>query len=167
MQSGPQLRMDGSKYFSTVHGERPPGDPLQHVHFYQDGLPFDAGRLLLTEMIENDERLKALAAKKLSRQPKQKAVEIVDDGDDGDHTPQDQPDDEDDGKSDVNLEMWLTGDAKYDFNKHIRGAIADRYQRRGINSVLNAVEFLVNEQKIVPVERLCPGFQLLLTPKAA
>jgi hypothetical protein len=92
MQSGPQLRMDGSKYFSTVHGERPPGDPLQHVHFYQDGLPFDAGRLLLTEMIEGDERLKALAAKKLSRQKKQ-VVAVVDadiDSVDGDHSPQDQ-----------------------------------------------------------------------------
>jgi hypothetical protein len=166
MQSGPQLRMDGSKYFSTVHGERPPGDPLQHVHFYQDGLPFDAGRLLLTEMIEGDERLKALAAKKLSRQKKQ-VVAVVDadiDSVDGDHSPQDQSDDEDD--SDINLELWLTGEAKYDF-KEVRAAIADRYQKRGVNSTRDAVEFLVSEQKIVPVERLCAGFQLLLTPKAA
>jgi hypothetical protein len=166
MQSGPQLRMDGSKYFSTVHGERPPGDPLQHVHFYQDGLPFDAGRVLLADMIKDDERLKALAAKKLSRQPKQKAVEIVDDDDDDDHTPQDQPDDEDDGDGDVNLEMWLTGDVKYIFAK-IRATIADRYQKRGINSIDNAVVFLVIEQKVVPVERLCAEFKEIIKKATA
>jgi hypothetical protein len=165
MQSGPQLRMDGSKYFSTVHGERPPGDPLQHVHFYQDGLPFDAGRLLLTEMIENDERLKALAAKKLSRQKKQ-VVAVVETDDDGDHTPQDVDDDEDDNDSDVNLEMWLTGDVKYIFAK-IRATIADRYQKRGINSIDNAVVFLVIEQKVVPVERLCAEFKEIIKKATA
>lgn len=162
--SVPQLRMDGGKYFSTVHGERPPGDPHQDVHYMQDGLPFDANRVLISRMIEGDERLVALAAKKLSRQKRQVAAVVP--AEDTTIVPQDAPDDEDedDGPADVNLEMWLTGEAKYIFAQ-IRATIADRYQKRGINSVDGAVEFLV-EQGVVPVDRLCPAFQKMMAKAA-
>lgn len=165
MTASPQLRMDGGKYFSTVHGERAPDDPLKDVHFYQDGLPFSASRVLLSDIIEGDARLMALAAKKLSRQKRQVAAVVPDD--DTDYTPPDAPDleDEDDGDADINLEMWLTGEAKYIFAK-IRATIADRYQKRGVNSIENAVEFLVNEQRVVPPERLSPQFQAMMKKAA-
>lgn len=160
MSSQAQLRMDGGKPFSTVHGDRPPGDPHQHVHYYQDGLPFSASRVLLADMIAGDERLVALAAKKLSRQKKQIATVIPDD--DG-ASPQDIPDDEDDeddDDGDINIEMWLTGEAKYIFAK-IRAVVADRYKKR-VNSIQDAVMFLAGEQQIVPVERLCPAFKEIM-----
>jgi hypothetical protein len=152
--------MDGSKPFGTVHGERAPGDPHQHVHYYQDGLPFDAGRLLLAEMIEGDERLTALAAKKLARQAKQPVTVAAAsiDGDDGDN-PQDIDDDET-AEDDTNLEMWLTGEAKYIF-ANVRNAIAARYQKRVI-SIADAVMFLVGEQKVVPADKLAPQYRTFI-----
>jgi hypothetical protein len=163
-----QLRMDGGKVFSTIHGERPPGDPHQHVHFYQDGLPFGADRKLLAAMIEGDDRLVSLATKKLARQKRQTASVPAVGLEQTDFTPPDVPDDEeddDDDDNDINLEMWLTGEAKYIFGK-IRATIADRYKKRGINNIENAVDFLVNEQRIVPPDRLSPTFQAMLKKAA-
>lgn len=157
MSASPQLRMDGGKYFSTVHGERTP--PNQHVHFYQDGLPFSADRVLLPDLIEGNEALMALAAKKLSRQKRQVAVAVPAMEDDGDN-PQDVPDDEEDDDGDVNLEMWLTGEAKYIFAK-IRATVADRYKMR-VKGIEDAVLFLAGDQKIVPFDKLCPAFQAVM-----
>lgn len=156
MQASPQLRMDGSKPFATVHGERPPGDPHQHVHFYQDKLPFNAQRILIDAMIADDPALKALAAKKIARQAKQKVLpaEIADETGDN---PIDIEDDEDDDVSgDVNLEAWLTG-TKYHFFA-VRNAIAERYKKR-VSTIADAVMFLCGEQNVVPIDKLAPSYR--------
>jgi hypothetical protein len=48
-----QIRLDRSRYFSEVRGERTANDPHADVHFQQDGLPFDAEGNLVDESEEN------------------------------------------------------------------------------------------------------------------
>lgn len=64
--------MDRSRDFSTVHGERGPDDRHSAVHYYQDGLPYDAEGLCLDDHPEMTaggklgDKKRALFAKKLA-----------------------------------------------------------------------------------------------------
>lgn len=161
-----RLRMDKSKYFSSVHGERAPDDAHAKIHFYQDGLPFDGEGLLLVDLVPEDKRelvdrrLKKLnAAQKPVPEPVRTAT-VSDPADD------DEDDDGDGDKSsetgqitpgDVNLEAWLRGEANYVWFS-IPAAIRQRFSKN-VSNKTDAVTYLVEEEKIVSPDQLAEALQ--------
>ncbi|MGA2129819.1 MAG: hypothetical protein ABSG76_27115 [Xanthobacteraceae bacterium] len=124
--------LDRSKPFGTVHGDLKDG-----VHFWQDGLPFDAQGKLAGASLTDEQRVRAerLARKSARLAPRQAAAAGAVDEEQA-------PD-----AGDVNLEAWLRGDAKYLYDA-VRTAIRGRYQK-DCPSIGDAVEFLVFEVKLV------------------
>jgi hypothetical protein len=165
----PRIRLDRSRYHSTVHGERTPDDPLAQVHYYQDGLPFDAAGHLVEDALD-DEQKSRLVRTTNKQAPPPTDVAPADAGAHG-HGAAESADVED--KADapasaaapvadepVNLELWLTGEAKYLFDQ-VQAAIRQRYSKT-VNTVVDAVEFLVLEQSLVDIgkvaKKLAPAF---------
>lgn len=168
MASAPKLRMDRSKPFSTVHGERMPGDLHQNTHFFQDSMPFDAGGLLIYDAIE-DPKIKAIADRKLKKLPAAKTGESR--SADGDSAGDDDldPDNDAGGDSkppastspdDVNLEAWLRGEATYPWFS-ITKAVRERHSSN-ISKQSEMVEFLVRDLKIIPEDQVAADLRDLL-----
>lgn len=163
----PHVRMDKSKTFSTVHGDRAPGDPHRDIHFFQDQLPFDAHGMLVEGYFDdqNDKggKLRALIERRLKKLSTKPAVEVADIGGDDD-------DYEDDGEvstaperddpNEVNLESWLRGEAQYQFYA-IRAAIQKRYSVV-VKDQRAAIEALVLDERIVPEGEIASRFKNLL-----
>lgn len=158
-----RLRMDKSKYFSTVHGERAAGDPHAKIHFYQDGLPFDGEGLLLVDLVPDDKRelvdrrLKKLAAtvQKPVPEPVRTAPVADPESDDGDDDADNQGDDaatQNITPGDVNLESWLRGEANYVWFS-IPAAIRQRFSKN-VSNKTDAVTYLVEEEKVVTPDQL-------------
>jgi hypothetical protein len=171
MAAAVQLRMDRSKAFATVNGERAPNDPHAKVYFFQDGLPFDAHGNYVDGLV-TEPKLLALAERKLKKlakasAPKDPAAIAGEpdglpgdqgDDDDGDESDEDRgpsPSDPQDG--DLNLQLWLMGQAQYQWFS-VAAAISKRYGKR-ITSVTDAVLFLVGEEKLVSGDQLAPHFK--------
>lgn len=168
MASTPKLRMDRSKPFSTVHGERLPGDVHQNTHFFQDSMPFDAAGYLIYDAIE-DPKIKAIADRKLKKLPAAKtseprSAEGDSDGDDGVDADTDaggatsppastSPDD-------VNLEAWLRGEEAYPWFS-ITKAVRERHNAN-VSKQADMVEFLVRDLKIIPEDQVGEDLRLLL-----
>lgn len=153
--SAPRLRLDRSKHFSTIHGNRPNGDPHQIAKFQQDGIHFDAQGLHIDALVPDDKR--ELLEKRLKRQIK--AAPKKDSAGEGDV--KDDPDDESGSSDDdVNLEAWLRGEAKYDWFA-ITKTMRDRY-KKNLTKQVDVVEFLVRDQKIVTPDQLDPKLAALL-----
>lgn len=155
--TAPKLRLDRSRYFAEVHGQRVPGDKHQFVHFIQDGIHFDASGLHLDDLVEDDDT-RALVDRRLKKQVKAaKGGEAGGGG--GDNS---DPGSKDSGSEsgDVNLEAWLRGEARYDWFK-ITKAARDRYQ---VNKTKQAdmVDCLVNEVKLVPRDQVAPDLLALI-----
>ena len=163
----PKVRMDRSKAFATVHGERDADSKYANVHFIQDGLPFDASGFLILDHEDfepNSEnpsekalKLRALAERKLKKASKGRPVVDPEDADapsdDADQGQDEGDDAEDDG---VNLEAWLRGEQ--DVQWHIlTQEIARRYKRR-VSNQADAVLFLV-EQGVVPPGEIAKKYQ--------
>ncbi len=161
MASSPKLRMDRSKPFSTVHGERVPGDPHQNTHFFQDNMPFDAAGLLIYDAID-DPKIKAIADRKLKKAPAAKTGEsrsAEGDGDDGDDDHETDNDADGDKKppasvspDDVNLEAWLRGEQAYPWFS-ITKAVRERHNAN-ISKASDMVEFLIRDLKIIPQDQV-------------
>lgn len=167
MASSPKLRIDRSRPYGEVHGERSPDDPHAPVFFFQDGLPFDAQGVLVYDAI-HDEKIRAIADKKLKKLAGKAAVaEPVDDGDGDDDD--DDSEDTGGGKSppvtpgDVNLESWLRGEANYHWAT-IAKTIRERYHQN-ISKQADAVAFLVYDEKVIPEDQVAADL-LALLPKA-
>lgn len=149
-----RLRMDKSRYYSSIHGERQPDDPHAKISFYQDGLPFDGEGLLLLDLVPDDKkdmverRLKKLNAARPEPEPVRTAPVVGEDDDDADdekRQPEITP-------GDVNLEAWLRGEANYVWFS-IPAAIRTRFGKNVANKT-DAVTFLVEEEKIVAPAQL-------------
>lgn len=138
-------RMDKSRYYSTVHGERESGDPMATVHYYQDGLPYDASGFLVLAAVAADKRKEADALIHKSSKT-QKAPKA-----DGDHDPSP---DQKVPVNEVNLVSWLRGEAEYPWFM-IPAAIRARYNKN-VSNKNDAVAFLVEAEKLVTVEELAP-----------
>lgn len=150
--TSPQVRMDKSREHSTIHGERTPDDPHAGVHFYQDGLPFDAQGILCADHrdLQGDSKqavkLREIVERKMKKASK--SQKIVDgeapaapaDDDDEPEAP------EADDNEPVNLEAWARGEQKVAWND-VSQAIARRFKRR-VTGKLDAIEFLI-EQKVI------------------
>ncbi|MET4187617.1 hypothetical protein ABIB86_000434 [Bradyrhizobium sp. JR1.7] len=164
MASASKLRMDRSKPFGTVHGERQPGDLHQNTHFFQDGMPFDAHGLLIYEAIE-DPKIKALADRKLKKLPAAKpAAEGDDDGAGDDDSDNDTGGDDTPPASsspeEVNLESWLRGEASYPWFA-ITKAVRERHSNN-ISRQPEMVEFLVRDLKIIPEDQVAADLRKYL-----
>lgn len=132
------LRLDRSKYFSSVHGEF-----QSPTHYYQDGLPFDAlGHLVVAEC--SKEQLAAADAKAPRSVPSKPG--------DKDSPPNplaaSQPALT---EGEVNLELWAKGQARY-VPGEVFAAIRERYSK-SVTTFADAIEFLVNEAKLIPPEQ--------------
>jgi hypothetical protein len=165
MASTPKLRMDRSRPYGSVHGERAPGDAHQNVHFYQDNLPFDAQGFLVYDAI-TDENAKKLADRKLKKLVVKPADEDGDDGADeadASSSSSDAAPAASGTSGDVNLDAWLRGEANYQWAK-ITKTVRERYHQN-ISKQADMVAFLVLDEKIIPENEVAPDL-LALLPKA-
>ena len=166
MTSTPKLRIDRSKPYGEVHGERTPNDPHSAVFFFQDSMPFDAQGLLLYELI-TDEKVKKRADQLLKKAAKaQVPAEDGDgEGDDGGSSGDkvDAANTASTNSTEVNLESWLRGEANYQWAK-ITKTVRDRYHQN-ISKQADMVAFLVLDEKVIPMDQVAPDLAALL-PKA-
>jgi hypothetical protein len=156
------IRLDRSRPFQTIHGDRTQGDPHYNVHFFQGNLPFDAqgalvppdpdrakpwvskdseGKPITCYPLYNEQMTKVLEAK-LKRAAAVKAKDEVDD-------------EEEDASEklvnladEVNLEAWLRGQAKYE--PHLIYAACKQRYHRSFTRLREVVEELVYDLKLVP-----------------
>lgn len=164
----PKVRMDKSRAFSTVHGDRPPSDRNARVFFFQDGLPVDASGYFMfdhPDMIEpgpeGDKRRK-MAERKIKKALAQQAKQPVraaplpsdddeEDGDDAADRVEAADDDAEQELEPINLDAWLRGEQQVEWQE-VTQEIARRYKKR-ISKMEDAVAFLVKEG-------VCPKGQL-------
>lgn len=144
------VRLDRSRDFSTVHGERRPDDPHYSVYFYQYNLPFDAAGILIADHpdIKADprkqaavEKLMKRAAKVVKQAPGDAIDQLLRDGEggeDGDGEPDDTPE--------LNLVMWARGEQKWKW-QGVSDAITARFSKR-VADKKGAIEALL-EEKVV------------------
>src|SRR6266403_1634016 len=154
MSASPKkLRMDRSRPFGTVHGERLPGDKSATAHFTQDGICFDAQGLHIDDLVE-DEKVRALVDRKLK-----KAAKPAGDAGGSDETDDDPGETKapgsDSAPDDVNLEAWLRGEAKYPWFA-ITKRVRERYSQN-ISKQIDMIEFLVMDEKVIPLDQLDPA----------
>lgn len=140
----PQVRMDKSSDYTTVHGERMVGDPHHSVHYFQDRLPYDARGFLIPDHpdILGDENLKKRAEKLLKAASKQKRAAPGDAavaGEEAEGDGDDKP---------VNLEVWARGEDDWPWQQ-VTNAIARKFARR-VSNKRDALELLVTEKVIAP-----------------
>jgi hypothetical protein len=144
------LRLDRSRYHSSVHGEF-----QSTTHYWQDGLPFDAlGHLVVAEC---DAEMLAKAdtkAPKIAPVPKVGGVPLLE---------EDDPPPLADGE--VNLELWAKGEARYLPGK-VFAAIRERYNK-SVTTFADAIEFLVNDVKLVAREQASTKLLAMGGAKAA
>lgn len=152
----PVVRLDKSKDFSTVHGERLRDDRHAKVFFYQDGLPFGSDEKLIHDhpdiLEEPTGKLKERVAI-LQRQALKRASSSQGDTMDDDDAPSG-----DEAPADVNLSAWAQGE-KFPWQS-VTNAIARRFARR-VSNKRDALELLI-EEHVVSVDKLSPDFKKLL-----
>ena len=152
------VRLDRSRDYATVHGDRRPGDPHHQVHFYQYGLPFDAHGILIDDHPEvtGDPKKTAAAEKLMKRAAKVRIEEPV-----GDATDEILDGEGEDGDEPVlNLEMWARGEQKWPWQK-VSDAIAGRFAKR-VTDKRGAVELLI-EERVVSAGALSPDLRKLVS----
>lgn len=170
------VRMDRSKPFSTIHGDRGPGDQHQFVQFKQDGLPFDAEGKLLIEAIsvddtKNREKAKRLIERAKARAGGEKAPAVPEPQKASDQDSLNTGTDETDhdsgaggGAGEVNLEAWLRGEQKWPWFQ-IAAAIRTRFAKN-VTKQADAVQFLVRDEKIISDADVTEAFRSYLTDEA-
>lgn len=152
------VRLDRSRDYSTIHGERRQDDPHYGVAFYQFGLPFDAHEELIADHAEIKadprkqavvEKLMKKAAKVKKEAPGDAASELLGEGDeDSDDTPE------------LNLAMWARGEQKWPWQQ-VSDAIAARFSKR-VTDKKGAAEVLI-EERIVSVGQLSADLKRLVS----
>ncbi len=157
-----RLRLDKSRPYSTIHGERQPGDPHQLTAFAQDGIHYDAQGLHLDHLVEDD-KTRALVDRRLKRQQKAARPNPDDGDDDGDDANVDQGQQNGDTAVEVKLESWLRGEARYPWFA-ITKAARDRFHQN-ITKQVDMIIYLVEDEKIITEDELAPELKQLLPPR--
>jgi hypothetical protein len=153
----PKVRMDKSRSFSTIHGERGPGDPHAGVMFRQDGIPCDASGFFLfdhPDMLEKgpegdkrrkmaDKHIKRALAQALKNPPKPVKADDDESLDDDAEEAEDDENEDDGLLPAINLGAWLRGEQDVEWND-VSQEIARTYKKR-ISKEGEAVEFLVSQ----------------------
>lgn len=157
--AAPVVRMDRSRDFGTVHGEKLPGDRHAKVFFYQDGLPFNAEGILVVDHLDitEDPAKQAKVQKLLARSAK--LLEAARGERDEDDDDEDEEDEEKDDKSPINLEQWARGEQKLQWQL-VTNAIAQRFAVR-VSDKRSALELLIAE-RVVSKGQLSREHQRLL-----
>lgn len=157
-----KVRMDKSRPHGSVFGARAPGDPHQDVHFYQDGLPFDAQGFLILEHPDYEgnspearkrrDTAEKMMKRAISAHEKRVAAATAEGGPDMPRGIDDVDDDEEgNGEQEpINLDSWLRGHQNLEWND-VTQAIAQRYKKR-VASVADAVPFLMEEMGVPAAE---------------
>jgi hypothetical protein len=169
------LRLDRSKRFSTVHGDRPLDDPHVNVSYIQDDLPYDADGILVPDDGRTDPidvmhdgqrtRFFPLYTPKLREKLKRKLERVArGQQDDLEVTEHDDDRVKEDASEDVNLESWLRGEAKYP--AFLIFAACKRRFSKNHTKIRDVVEDLVLEEKIVPEAQVDPHILKYITEKA-
>jgi hypothetical protein len=135
--------------YSTVHGERAPGDPDHKLCFVQNGLPFDAEKKLIRDHRMVTDNPKAAAAitrmearaRKLADRAAAKAAEEEPEEDS-------ELDSADDGDEPINLKAWAMGTKKYLWQL-VSDTIVLKYSKRPMNK-RDALETLISEGQVQP-----------------
>jgi hypothetical protein len=132
--------LDRSRDFSTVHGERAPGDPHHAVCSVQDGLPFDSqDKLLIDHPDANTEKAKIAVKRLLDRARKRaerEAAKLAEEEPEEDE----ELDAEDDGGV-IDLKAWAMGQKQYRWQL-VSDAIVLKFGKR-ITAKRDALETLV------------------------
>lgn len=159
--ASPLLRLDRSRVFSTVHGERAPDDPMAGIHFFQDGLAFDAQEVFVEGYLNdgNDKggKLRALVERRLRKLQGQTTAADAEAEVAANDPPL--PGEKKEDGNDLNLNAWARGEAQYLFAQ-VREAIASRYSLK-VKDQRGAVEALI-DQKVVLEADLSPTFKQLI-----
>ena len=160
----PLVRLDKSKHYSSIHGERTPDDPMYHVHFWQGGLPFDATGILVPDVGPDKPFPGVVEGKSITFQPlytpemrgmverriarmlrsNQQAIEEA-----KLDTP---PEPTVDPAEDVNFESFLRGEVNFPFES-LQRAYFQRFHKRH-QRVRHIIEDLIYEEKIVPEDQV-------------
>lgn len=140
-QQPPKVRLDKSRAFSTVHGDRPTGDPHAAVFYYQNELPYGADEVLLPDHpeVQGNPKLKDMAERLLKRAAKAakgKPSTLANSG--GAATPGDE--------GGINLSAWARGEQDVVWQELVN-AISARFSVR-VGGKLAALELLLEEQVV-------------------
>src|SRR6202035_179766 len=174
------IRLDTSRHYSEVHGDRQPSDPHYHVHYFQDGLPFDGAGILVQDDgkrepwivgLETDEGkiinvkhhplytdvMREKVQKKIDRINRFKSGAVASKED-----PEDENRDDDDKPSidEVDFGAWLRGEM--DYETFILFPAWAKRKRRKHTKLRDLVEDLVRDERIIPVEEVSPRLRGLL-----
>lgn len=146
------VHMDRSRDYATVHGDRMPNDPHLNVHFYQNGLPFNAAGILVQDHPEilNDEKKQAKVARLIKKAEMLRAAAPGNDADDEDRDDDDRDEDEDEDRENepapINLVKWAAGEQKVQWQQ-VSDAVTRKLSKRPV-SKRDALEMLI-EQRVV------------------
>lgn len=166
----PVIRLDPSKPFSEVRGDRLPNDPHYHVAFIQDTLPFDVDNVLVpddgkrepwTTIIDKEtivhsplytDAMRAKVARKLERLAK--GLPAIEEA----------AEEEEEEEDDVNLAMWLRGEVEYQ-DQELYAAAKKRYSVNYSKRAQLVVD-LVYDHKLVAEDDVAAALRPLLKQAA-
>jgi len=166
-QQIPVVRLDRTKPYGTVHGDRTPDDPYYRVHYWQRGLPFDANGILVPDDQRTEPWPGIVEGKTIMFQPlytramreelekriarmmrSQKEAEAERDAPEAIEAPVDPAEE-------VNLESYLRGEVDYPFFQ-LKKAAEARFHKR-YNRLRTIIEDLVYEEKVLPEMEVHPN----------
>lgn len=146
--TAPMVRMDRSRDFATVTGERTPDSVHHALHFIQNGLPFDSEGLLILDHAffepEKGDKPSKQAAILRDRADKliQRAVKSARPRVEGEPAPDGE--EEEGQKGPANLEQWARGEVRVPWQE-VSQAIARRFGKR-VSNKRDAIDLLLEER---------------------
>ena len=177
MFEGVTIRLDKSRPYGTVYGERTPEDPTHMVRYWQDDLPFNAQGILVPpdgrtepwfEIVETDTGV----PKRLTYRPLYDAArhKKLQDKLERINTrraapaPQQRVREPEAIENSVNLDGWLRGLDDYT-PQEVYKAVKTRYSAN-FHTLRQCVELLVVDEKLVPESEVAPALIALIeTPQ--
>lgn len=154
-ETAPMVRMDRSRDFATVTGERTPDSVHHALHFIQNGLPFDSEGILIPDHVffepEKGNKPSKQGAILRERADKliQRAAKAARPRVEGEPPPEGEEDGDGD-KGPANLEAWARGEARVPWQE-VSQAIARRFSRR-VSSRRDAIDLLLVERVVAKAE---------------
>lgn len=148
--TAPVVRMDRSRAFGTVTGERTPDSVHHALHFIQNGLPFDSEGVMILDhtFFEKDKQHPSKLALQLRDRAEtliQKAIKSAKPRVEGEPAPAGE-DNEEKQEGPANLEAWARGEASVPWQE-VSQAIARRFGRR-VSSKRDAIDLLLEERVV-------------------
>lgn len=166
-QEIPLVRLDRTKPYGTIHGDRTPEDPHYRCHYWQRGLPFDAQGILVpddgktqpwTAMGSDGKPIvhQPLYNKDMRAEVERRIARMLRSQKDADaeRTTQVPAEEPIDPAEDVNLESYLRGEVDYPFFQ-LKKACEARFHKK-YNRLRTIIEDLVYEEKVIPESQVAP-----------